>query len=50
MKIPEGLTFHGLGYRLSAGDEIPEELLAQLPADHPLKGPAPRPARPVARE
>ncbi len=37
MKIPPGMSFHGLGYRLVEGDDIPEDLLAQLPDDHPLK-------------
>jgi hypothetical protein len=47
MKVAEGMSFYGLGYRLKAGDEVPEELLAQLPEGHPLKPkssvqPAPR--------
>lgn len=37
MKVPKGVTFHGLGYRLKAGDEVPEELLKRLPSGHPLK-------------
>jgi len=48
MKVPPGMTFHGHGYRLVEGDDIPEDLLARLPADHPLKtaqAPAPREIR-----
>ena len=44
MQLPDGVQFHGYGYRLGPGDEIPEDLLARLPADHPLKAPAPRAA------
>ena len=49
MNVPEGMEFHGYGYRLKAGDPIPDDLLAKLPDDHPLKKqPAPpRTARPA---
>ena len=44
MKIPNGMAFHGHGYHLEAGDDIPEELLERLPDDHPLKtAQAPKP-------
>lgn len=49
MKIPPGMTFHGLGWRLFEGDDIPEDLLAQLPSDHPLKAGAVSPAAPTSR-
>ncbi len=42
MRVPEGVSFQGFGYRLKAGDEVPEELLARLPEDHPLKPKQPR--------
>lgn len=37
MKVPPGVSFHGHGYRLFEGDDIPEDLLAKLSDDHPLK-------------
>jgi hypothetical protein len=56
MKVPEGMEFQGHGYRLKAGDPIPEDLLSKLPDDHPLKTAqasapprAPRPA-PTAKD
>jgi hypothetical protein len=36
MKVPADMQFHGFGYRLLGGHEIPEELAAKLGADHPL--------------
>jgi len=48
MKLPEGVHYHGNGLHLAPGDTLPEEILAALPADHPLKtaqAPAPREIR-----
>lgn len=60
MKMPEGMTFHGHGYRLGAGKEVPDELLAILKkspdfsAEHPLhpsyKPPVPASPPPVVPE
>jgi hypothetical protein len=45
MKVPEGMTFHAAGGPYQAGDAVPDELIAALPSDHPLK--ALRSARPA---
>ena len=45
MKIPPGEQFHGFGLRLNGGDELPDDLVAQLPADHPYRATAARPPR-----
>jgi hypothetical protein len=37
VKIPPGEQFHGFGLRLNGGDELPDDLVAQLPADHPYR-------------
>jgi len=44
MKLPEGVHYHGNGLHLAPGDTLPEEILAALPADHPLKAAARAPA------
>jgi hypothetical protein len=50
MKIPEGQQFHGFGLRLIGGDDLPDDLVAQLPADHPYRQApaAPRRSAPAA--
>jgi hypothetical protein len=47
MKVPEGQIFYAPGGPYKGGDDIPDDVIAALPADHPLKTPAPRPARPA---
>ncbi len=37
MKVPEGVTFHVGGSVYRAGDEVPDELVKDLPGTHPLK-------------
>ena len=44
MILPAGVWYHGNGLRLGPGDELPDEIVAALPADHPLKA---KPARPA---
>jgi len=44
MKLPEGVHYHGNGLHLEPGDTLPEEILAALPSDHPLKAGARAPA------
>ena len=44
MKIPPGEQFHGFGLRLNGGDELPDDLVAQLPSDHPYRATS-KPAR-----
>lgn len=39
MKLPDGVWFHGNGLRLGPGDDLPDEIVATLPPDHPLKAP-----------
>ena len=52
MKVPAGMTFHAAGGPYEEGDDIPEDILARLPDDHPLKAQAPtaRAVRPTAKD
>ena len=37
MKIPAGEQFHGFGLVLKGGDELPDDIVAKLPPDHPYR-------------
>lgn len=37
MKVPNGMIFHAPGGPYEEGDDIPDDVLAALPSDHPLK-------------
>jgi hypothetical protein len=45
VKVPNGMTFHAPGGPYREGDDVPDDIVASLPSDHPLKtaqAPSPR--------